>query len=124
MATRKIRSIQELDQQLRDHISGHVEWYNTNSEQRNLMNNRIRSLEAEVKVMTNEYAKAIGDLCREVEALKRQRTPHNPREAQYILIHGNPVDGMEYYGPFNDPTDANELGERLGGDWWVKDLTL
>jgi hypothetical protein len=44
------------------------------------------------------------------------------KPALYILIHGNPVDGMEYYGPFDDPSDASDYGDKLQGDWWVKEL--
>ena len=41
---------------------------------------------------------------------------------KWILIYGNPVDGCEYYGPFDDPETAHALGEKLQGDWWVVSL--
>jgi hypothetical protein len=43
-------------------------------------------------------------------------------KTKWILIHGNPVDGCEYYGPFDDPETAHEFGEKLQGDWWVVSL--
>jgi len=43
----------------------------------------------------------------------------------YIVAAGNPFDGMEVYGPFDDGNDANEWAEhefRHGGEWWVMKL--
>lgn len=41
---------------------------------------------------------------------------------KYIIIHGNPVDGFEFYGPFLSTEYATAFGERLGGEWWLKEL--
>ncbi len=41
---------------------------------------------------------------------------------KHIIIFGNPVDGFEYVGPFDDAEAANEYAERYlsgGNDWWV-----
>lgn len=37
-----------------------------------------------------------------------------------IVIIGNPIDGFEYYGPFDTHQQAADWGEDLvSGDWWV-----
>ena len=46
---------------------------------------------------------------------------------QYIIIEGNPVDGLIFTGPFEDQDEAIELAERRGDragdkDWWVAPL--
>jgi len=46
----------------------------------------------------------------------------SPQTDQYVLIHGNPVDGCEYYGPFTSTEEADELGDKLQGDWWITKL--
>jgi hypothetical protein len=41
---------------------------------------------------------------------------------KYIIIFGNPADGFEHIGPFDDGEAANEYADRhLRGrnDWWV-----
>lgn len=77
----------------------------------------------------NALTKALGDgseIFTRLNALEQQTAfgKSNPRQAQWIVIHGNPVDGCEYYGPIDTAEEANELGERLGGEWWAKELTL
>ena len=40
--------------------------------------------------------------------------------SKFILVTGNPVDGLSFFGPFNDPEEAHEFAEGCGtGDWWV-----
>jgi hypothetical protein len=39
---------------------------------------------------------------------------------QYILIHGNPVDGFAYVGPFDTASDAHNHGEHMGyPEYWL-----
>lgn len=44
----------------------------------------------------------------------------------YILIVGNPVDGLEFYGLFDSPADAVDWAEEnltsSNNDWWIKEL--
>ena len=41
---------------------------------------------------------------------------------KYILIIGNPIDGLNFYGPFSE-IEAEELGASvLDADWWVVEL--
>lgn len=43
----------------------------------------------------------------------------------HIIIHGNPVDGFGYVGPFEDATAAAEAGNHdphLDPDWWIAPL--
>lgn len=44
----------------------------------------------------------------------------------WIVVCGNPIDGFEYYGPFDDESIAERWG-REGDDganeWWVAHLT-
>lgn len=41
-----------------------------------------------------------------------------------IIIKGNPVDGLEYIGPFPDLTTAGEYADKIGNsDWWITRLT-
>ncbi len=38
----------------------------------------------------------------------------------FVILAGNPVDGMTVYGPFDDAEDANDYAENnFDGDWWV-----
>lgn len=42
---------------------------------------------------------------------------------QYILIHGNPVDGFSYVGPFNGYSAAHDHGEHMGySEYWLSEL--
>ena len=42
----------------------------------------------------------------------------------FVIIVGNPCDGMSFYGPFEDGNEANEYAdERFSKeDWWVARL--
>jgi hypothetical protein len=40
----------------------------------------------------------------------------------HILIVGNPVDGLTFYGPFATADEANAAGERVQDDWWIAPL--
>lgn len=47
------------------------------------------------------------------------------QEKQAIIIHGNPVDGFNHIGPFNNRHGAIEHGNtdaHIDGDWWVAEL--
>lgn len=37
-----------------------------------------------------------------------------------ILVTGNPVDGLSFYGPFDEIAD--ETLDKFEGDWWIADL--
>lgn len=39
-----------------------------------------------------------------------------------IVVQGNPVDGFNFVGPFDDDDEAIQAAENEGGDWWVADL--
>jgi len=43
----------------------------------------------------------------------------------YIVITGNPVDGLFFYGPFLDANDAGDWAEREhdGQEWWTAHLS-
>ncbi len=47
---------------------------------------------------------------------------------KYIIVTGNPVDGLEFIGPFDTDTEACEFGNGdaymadHGGDWWVSSM--
>jgi hypothetical protein len=45
-------------------------------------------------------------------------------DTKYILITGNPVQGFQYTGPFNDPEEAGNYALTSGteADWWVAPL--
>ena len=43
----------------------------------------------------------------------------------HVIIAGNPVDGFEVYGPFNNGQEAAEAGNtdpHLPDDWWIMPL--
>jgi hypothetical protein len=39
----------------------------------------------------------------------------------HVLIVGNPVDGLKFYGPYKTGDEAIDAGERIdsGSEWWV-----
>jgi hypothetical protein len=42
---------------------------------------------------------------------------------QYILIHGDPVNGFAYVGPFKSYNDAHNHGEQSGySEYWLSEL--
>jgi len=42
----------------------------------------------------------------------------------FVVITGNPVDGLDIYGPFATAEEANNWAdcEQAGEDWWVAPL--
>jgi len=42
----------------------------------------------------------------------------------HILITGNPIDGLFFYGPYKTSEDAVTAAERenIGADWWIAPL--
>ena len=42
----------------------------------------------------------------------------------FVILVGNPIDGMEIVGPFTDGDEANEYADFFmdGYDWWVVGL--
>jgi hypothetical protein len=43
----------------------------------------------------------------------------------YVVLCGNPIDGLTFYGPFPSGAAATEWAERAldnAGDWWVSEL--
>lgn len=43
---------------------------------------------------------------------------------KYIIITGNPVDGLGFVGPFKTAEEANRYADLsfTAGDWWVVSL--
>jgi hypothetical protein len=43
---------------------------------------------------------------------------------QYVLIVGNPIDGMSIYGPYDSTEDAESMAETISTDetWWITEL--
>lgn len=46
-------------------------------------------------------------------------------KTQYIIIEGNVVDGLNFYGPYNSHDEAVEIAEEncADGDWSIAELT-
>ncbi len=42
----------------------------------------------------------------------------------YIVVTGDPIDGLFFYGPFLSHEEATEFADREHGEftWWVADL--
>lgn len=41
----------------------------------------------------------------------------------YVLIYGNPVDGLEFIGPFNSHETAIQHAETyILSDWWIAEM--
>lgn len=40
---------------------------------------------------------------------------------QHVIVHGNPVDGLSFIGPFPTGSDAMEWGDKhlQDEDWWI-----
>lgn len=43
-------------------------------------------------------------------------------EPKYIILHGNPIDGLYPIGPFNDHEEALEYAENLPDQWNISEL--
>ena len=45
---------------------------------------------------------------------------------EYVLVIGNPVDGVRIVGPFPDPEDVDEYAEthERNEEWWMVTLEL
>ena len=41
---------------------------------------------------------------------------------QHIVVTGNPVDGLQFTGPFNSHDEAIGYAEQLSDNWWTADL--
>ena len=45
---------------------------------------------------------------------------------QYLVVVGNPVDGLTFFGPFEDRDDAIDWAEQrdelTGSGWWIAPL--
>jgi hypothetical protein len=39
--------------------------------------------------------------------------------AQQIVVVGNPVDGLQFFGPFECTEDAIEWTDGLKAEWWI-----
>lgn len=52
-------------------------------------------------------------------------TPES-QETLFIIAHGNPIDGLNFTGPFDDHDDALRFAESQrwddGMDWWIVPL--
>jgi hypothetical protein len=43
---------------------------------------------------------------------------------KWVVVLGNPFDGMKLFGPFDYMTDAQEYGESFAGnDWWLVEVS-
>lgn len=42
---------------------------------------------------------------------------------QHLIVTGNPVDGLTFHGPFDDPEAAASFGEETHAEWWLTTLT-
>ncbi|KKM23346.1 hypothetical protein LCGC14_1616170 [marine sediment metagenome] len=44
----------------------------------------------------------------------------------YVLVVGNPFDGLDLVGPFEDPDEASvwAVDEYKNDTWWVMEVTL
>ena len=55
--------------------------------------------------------------------MPQEITDHQLRSGliMYVLVVGNPFDGLELYGPFRTPPEAHEFAENwfLDEDWQV-----
>jgi hypothetical protein len=44
----------------------------------------------------------------------------------FIVVSGNPMDGLTFYGTFEDEEIASEWADKYlnntGGDWWVTEI--
>ena len=40
----------------------------------------------------------------------------------FIVIYGNPIDGISFVGPFADNDEANTFADNSDGDWWVSSI--
>ena len=43
----------------------------------------------------------------------------------YVLVTGNPVDGLEFYGPFPDAESAHDwaAGVLKNAEWWIAPMS-
>lgn len=37
---------------------------------------------------------------------------------QFVIVIGNPIDGISLYGPFDDIEEAHEWAENNSDEWW------
>jgi hypothetical protein len=43
----------------------------------------------------------------------------------YVILHGNPIDGLSLVGPFDDGEIASEYAEANlngAGEWWIVEV--
>ncbi|WP_028492722.1 hypothetical protein [Thioalkalivibrio sp. ALE19] len=43
----------------------------------------------------------------------------DPMDGTFIVITGNPVDGLVHIGPFGNGEEANDYADNLDDEWWV-----
>lgn len=43
----------------------------------------------------------------------------NDREFGYALVIGNPIDGIQLFGPFETMEEAHEFGTSNFDEWWA-----
>lgn len=44
-------------------------------------------------------------------------------DMQYIIVTGNPIDGLEFWGPFTDDEGAKAFAcEQRLNNWWIATL--
>ena len=43
---------------------------------------------------------------------------------QYVIVVGNPVDGLSFIGPYTERKDAEDECESIQQDWWIAPMEL
>lgn len=43
---------------------------------------------------------------------------------KWIIVAGNPIEGLCFAGPFDEHEDAVQEAERYQSDWWIAELLL
>jgi hypothetical protein len=46
----------------------------------------------------------------------------NAMDNKYIILYGNPVDGISFEGPFDEFEDAEAHTLSHDNDWWIAEL--
>jgi len=47
------------------------------------------------------------------------------KKKSYVILIGNPVDGLEFIGPFDDGNEATEYAEvkvHRNKEWWLAEM--
>ena len=86
---------------------------------------RAIEVRAESHGKTSDVAAGFADgLLAALEAINQAAAPL-PNGHRYMVILGNPLTGLTFYGPFNTHADAEAWGERHAArsEFWLAPLT-